>query len=306
MDASPTLAVDLPEGLTARPLTRADVSPFVALVRATEAVDAGEALIEDADVAAEWRGPSLDLSRRSLGIYRDGALVAGGFLRPSDSGLAAVHPDHRGLGIGTALLAWARRSVARDGGTTHGQSVPVDSSAEELLLAHGGRPTYDAWILELPADSPVPTSVPAGYEIGPARPQELHDVHAVVETAFGVWEGRRPVSYDDWHAFFVTRDDAAPWHLQVARDDSGQVVGVAIVTGAEGSVAFVHELAVDERHRGRGLGAALLGVAYAAGRERGLPVGQLSTDSRTGALGLYEHIGMHVTSTWRHVELDVG
>jgi len=32
---------------------------------------------------------------------------------------------------------------------------------------------------------------------------------------------------------------------------------------------------------------------------------ELSTDSRTGALGLYEKVGMQVTSVWRHWAADV-
>lgn len=31
---------------------------------------------------------------------------------------------------------------------------------------------------------------------------------------------------------------------------------------------------------------------------------QLSTDSRTGALGLYEKVGMQVLDTWRYLSID--
>jgi mycothiol synthase len=37
---------------------------------------------------------------------------------------------------------------------------------------------------------------------------------------------------------------------------------------------------------------------FAVAREHGAVVCGLSTDSRTGALGLYEKVGMQVTSTW--------
>ncbi|MPZ61511.1 MAG: GNAT family N-acetyltransferase, partial [Propionibacteriales bacterium] len=33
--------------------------------------------------------------------------------------------------------------------------------------------------------------------------------------------------------------------------------------------------------------------------------GELSTDSRTGALGLYEHVGMRVRNTFEHWALDL-
>ena len=45
---------------------------------------------------------------------------------------------------------------------------------------------------------------------------------------------------------------------------------------------------------------ALLADAQKAGRERGAVRFELSTDSRTGALGLYEALGMRVRTTWIH------
>jgi hypothetical protein len=38
--------------------------------------------------------------------------------------------------------------------------------------------------------------------------------------------------------------------------------------------------------------------AFARAREHGAVTSGLSTDSRTGALGLYEKVGMKVTATW--------
>ena len=37
----------------------------------------------------------------------------------------------------------------------------------------------------------------------------------------------------------------------------------------------------------------------------GATVSELSTDSRTGALGLYEKVGMQVTSTWVNRAIDL-
>jgi len=97
--------------------------------------------------------------------------------------------------------------------------------------------------------------------------------------------------------------------LRVALDPGGAVVGVALVLLADdGAEGFVDQLAVRADHRGKGLAQALLVDAFAAAREHGAVRSTLSTDSRTGALSLYERVGMVVTSTWLHraVDLDRG
>ena len=38
--------------------------------------------------------------------------------------------------------------------------------------------------------------------------------------------------------------------------------------------------------------------AFRVGRDNGASVSELNTDSRTGALGLYEKVGMVTTSIW--------
>ena len=57
--------------------------------------------------------------------------------------------------------------------------------------------------------------------------------------------------------------------------------------------------------RGRGLAQALMVDAFAVAREHGALVSGLSTDSRTGALGLYEKVGMKVTSVWLSRAIDL-
>ena len=58
--------------------------------------------------------------------------------------------------------------------------------------------------------------------------------------------------------------------------------------------------------RGRGLGRVLLVAAFAEARSRGATISRLNTDSRTGALGLYEHVGMVVVETYEHYAVDLG
>ena len=62
--------------------------------------------------------------------------------------------------------------------------------------------------------------------------------------------------------------------------------------------AFISQLAVRSDQRHRGLAQALLVDSFARGREHGANRSALSTDSRTGALGLYEKVGMEVTDVW--------
>jgi ribosomal protein S18 acetylase RimI-like enzyme len=69
---------------------------------------------------------------------------------------------------------------------------------------------------------------------------------------------------------------------------------------------YVSRLAVHRDHRNRGLAQALLVAAFEAGREHGAASSSLSTDSRTGALSLYEKVGMVTDSVWVNRAIDLG
>ncbi|WP_277454887.1 GNAT family N-acetyltransferase [Janibacter sp. DB-40] len=300
----------LPAGaddLTARPLETADAEAVTALARGDEMEVLAEPMTELVDVIGEWRRPSVDLERDTVSVWSDGRLVAHAFVAGRGSVEAVVAADHRGRGLGTALVAWLRAASAARGLATMGQTVPVGSPAQAFLVAAGARATYDSWVLELLPDRTVPTQpLPGGHALDLARDDELPAVHRVIDDAFSVWPEREPVPYADWHAEFVEGDDAAPWQRRVVRDGAGEVVGAAMVTASEDGMVWVNQLAVRSDRRGEGLGRALLADSFLEGRRRGLPRAGLSTDSRTGALPLYEGVGMVVSATFTHLVLDVG
>ena len=87
-------------------------------------------------------------------------------------------------------------------------------------------------------------------------------------------------------------------------DPGGVVVGVGFVFLSR-DCGYVQYLAVRRDQRGRGIARALLVDCFAVTREHGAVRSEVSTDSRTGALGLYERVGMRVTSTWVHRAIAV-
>ncbi len=298
----------LPAGvdLTVRPLRATDAEAVVALARADEAESLAEPVTELVDVQRAWRLPTTDLDHRSLALL-DGTRLVGYLVVGAHGRLdAVVAASHRGRGIGRALLDHAMVVARNQGDPEVSQTVPVGSPAHRFLDAAGGTATWDSWILELPADRRLPEqALPDGFTLGEGRPEEMHSVHLVKEAAFDEWPGRRPTSYEDWAADFLEGEEAAPWRCRVVRDREGRVVAMAMVIGSEDGMLWVDQLAVAAPHRGLGLGRALLADSFAEGRRRGLARAGLSTDSRTGALGLYEHVGMEVTATFRHLAIPV-
>ncbi|MBK8731494.1 MAG: GNAT family N-acetyltransferase [Actinomycetales bacterium] len=62
--------------------------------------------------------------------------------------------------------------------------------------------------------------------------------------------------------------------------------------------AYIDKLAVRRDERGKGLARALLAESLRHVRPTATTPSSLRLDSRAGALGLYEHLGMVVTSRW--------
>ena len=149
-------------------------------------------------------------------------------------------------------------------------------------------------------------TLPAGYVIRSAAPDEYEAVHDVKEDAFLEWSVRERETLDDFLAKTVHRTGFEPWMMRVVVTETGDIVGAAmLVMYADGAEAFIDQLAVRKDQRGLGLGQALLVDAFARGREHGASRSALSTDSRTGALGLYEKVGMEVTDVWLNRAIDL-
>jgi mycothiol synthase len=294
----------VPEGLTSRPLVEGDARAVYEVMAAQEQADLGSVEIEEADIIGDWGRPSFDVSAQTVGVFDGEELVGYAEVTHGDRGDAAVHPAYRGRGIGTELALWMQEKARERGADVIGMPVPVGSPGDRLLESLGYEVRWHSWVLQLPEGvSIVERPLPEGYAVRAAEPSEYRDVHAVVEDAFLEWSERDRETYEDFESVVVRRPGFEPWHVRVVTDDSGAIVGVACLSIFEPEDdrdrdAFVSRLAVRRDQRNRGLAQALLVDAYARAREHGVPTGGLSTDSRTGALGLYEKVGMQVIMDW--------
>lgn len=296
----------LPEGLTTRPLETSESRALFDLIAAQEQHDTGSVDIEEADLISDWALPGYDLAASSIGVYADGNLVAYAEHMRNDRVDAAVHPDHRGRGIGTWLAAWLRSHAKSRGATLIGMPVPEGSAGDRLMADLGYRIRWTSWILELPEGTEIEhRELPAGHAVGQARAEDLVALHDVLEDAFLEWSERERETFEAFTAMVLQRPGYEPWNARVVTDAAGEVVAAAIVFLSENGTAYISRLGTRKDQRNRGLAQALLVDSFAAGRAHGATTSELSTDSRTGALGLYEKVGMVTTGVWvnRCVEL---
>lgn len=298
----------LPPGLTARPLTLDDLDAAYAVYAADEVADAGVLAIEREDLEGDWARPSFELSTDSAGVFEASRLLgAAEVTRGGGHAEGAVLPAERGRGIGSWLAGWTEVRATHAGSATVGQSAPEGSMADRFLVRRGYRSTHTAWVLQLPDGVEVPQrGLPKGYSFATGDDdRRVRGAHRVVQEAFGEWQGRSPETFEDWAATTVRRPGTQPWQLRLVEDATGEVVGVAFTILDSTSCGYVHQLAVDGRHRGRGLAQALLADGFGRARAHGATRSELSTDSRTGALDLYLKVGMEVAQTWTHRVIDL-
>jgi GNAT superfamily N-acetyltransferase len=283
-----------------------DAATVTAVFAASELHDTGEVAVELEDIEGDWQRPSFDLARDSMGVFDGSTLVAAGEVYRGRRADVSVHPEHRGRGIGTWFVEWSEQCARSRGSHLVGQTTPAGSAGEALLRARGYREGWTSWVLQVPGDSAIePQPLPPGYRLrdfSPGRDDET--AFRLVEDAFNEWPDRDPSAFGDWAANTIRRPRFEPWMLRLAEDASGTAVGVCFLILA-GDTGYVDQVAVRKDQRGKGVARALLVDAFERARERGAGKSELATDSRTGALGLYEHVGMKVTQTWRHWMTDL-
>jgi mycothiol synthase len=241
-----------------------------------------------------------ELEDGRLGGYADLVDVGQEHLRfPIDF---RVPPSELSSEIGNSLLESMEThaaELAAPGATVRIYVPSTYDLARRLAEERGYEPFRHSFQmrLELDADLSAP-ECPDGVFLRTFVPgqddEQVYDAH--MEAAADGFEGAR-WPYEDWRRWaFVDPFDPTLWFVA---EGGAEIAGVCLcrIEGQAGpELGWVNWLGVRRPWRRRGVGRALLLRAFAEFRERGKRGVGLGVDglSPTGAVRLYEGVGMHV------------
>ncbi|MEV6686618.1 GNAT family N-acetyltransferase [Streptomyces sp. NPDC051130] len=224
------------------------------------------------------RADGLAVATAQVGIAHDSPEPGLGFVN------LQVHPAHRGLGVGSALLRAAEEHLLA-AGAVDSYAWVLDGQGDQAFAArHGYRPGRSAHFLRLELSErtlpPYPAVLPPGVELRPASafaddPRPLYEADAEVSSDE---PGDVPVELDDYDGWL-----AAVWREPSLNHDLTTVVLVDGVVAAfcaartDGAGRYGSAMTGTRRaHRGRGLAK----LAKTASLHRALAAG--CTEALTG------------------------
>ncbi|MGC4154089.1 MAG: GNAT family N-acetyltransferase [Propionicimonas sp.] len=326
--------------LSWRPLDTTDAAALLDLANTVNAADATPYRWSLEEIAEELAEPWLDLTRDSLlGRDSDGVPRAWALLRttPGDRTVlrvttdGGVHPDRRGEGIGTELLAWAvgrARQLLADSGRDLPGAIRAyaedEAPAEQHELFRSAGFRAGRYFSELCRDlaEPIPEITPERpLRLIPWTPELDEPTRLAHNDAFRDHWGSQPRSPEQWTSgraqfaplwSFVVVDDHPPVESLLADPDTDPETGRALRAGAPLVVAyhlgghypadfevrgyrfgFSELLGVRRAYRGRRLAPSLLAAALHAFAADGMDRAALGVDDAnpTGAAGLYAALG---------------
>jgi ribosomal protein S18 acetylase RimI-like enzyme len=285
-----------------RPATHDDIPAIHALVAECETQLHGHPQTDTDAIAADLARTGLQPQTDTRLIHHhDGTLAARAWVHRRSE--IDVHPDHRGRGLGTALLQWAETRARETGATEITQTIADnDHEAIGLLKAHSYQGKITSWLLEISHGDPAPP--PPGITVRPYHTGDAHAVHQLLEDAFDEWQQRRK-PYAEWARHTVERITFAPALSPIALHGNHIIGAVIALDDPANPDGYIDRIAVHPTHRRQGIARHLLHHTFAAFRQRGKPTTTLWTHSDTGALDLYQAIGMTVRrgATVYHKEL---
>ena len=302
--------MELPKGYTMREPAREDAEAVTALISACQIADTGASDMSVEEMLDDWH--TLDLAEEAVIVTApDGQIAAyadvfnRSFVIVSVYGY--VHPDYRGVGIGSYLVAWGERWT-RDRMPQAQENARVvvqhyinsaNEGARRLLEGSGYTPVRGIYVMEAELDeaSPLP-HWPADISLRTFVPgKDERVVYEAVEDAFRDLWGRprnpfeRFVRETEKESF-----DPSLWFLAV---EGGEIAGIILCKTLAGE-GWVDVVGVRRPWRNRGLGLALLRHAFTEYHRRGTHRVSLSVDAEsvTGAPRLYGRAGMRVRESY--------
>jgi mycothiol synthase len=306
------LGVTLPAGWATRRPTLDDVRAILAVVHASDIAAVGHPDFSPEDVREALTAPNVDPARDSwLAVDPGGEVVAWAYLENQSRGEREfvevyVHPE-KGLPAQAPLLGRQLDRVAERA---------AEFGYPKMQVRAGAIPTEKRWIATLeaagfqfvkryarmrrrlagvPADPPPP---PPGVQIQPVNPAdeaEMRLFHRILDTAFRDTPDYQPRTYEQWREQVAALPTVA-WDEWFLASVDGEPAGIlqSADQALDQNEGWVKNLAVLREHRRRGVGAALLGRAFAcyAAKRRAYAGLGVDLSNPTAAARLYHAMGM--------------
>jgi len=299
----------LPAGYLLRHPTPDEAPAVQAVLDAAESADTGEARHHEDDVATDWSSRRCVITENWwVAVAGDGSIAGVAFVWPETAGEVTadhyVHPDHRGRGLGEALLDTIEArlielpALSPEGEVRHVLMWCEDADVERRASLErrgfsAGR-QYFEMARDLTEEFGVPVW-PSGVVARGFRPglddRIVYEADVEAFSEHHLYEAR---AYDEWRTFHIDAEDGdvTLWWLAWEGD---QLAGY-VIPFAKDREATIGDLAVRKHWRGRGIGHALLLAAFGTLRDRGQTLVRLYVDAQnvTNAVAVYEAAGMHV------------
>jgi mycothiol synthase len=306
------LDVTLPAGWTTRRPTLDDVAAILAVVHASDIAAVGYPDFSPEDVQEALTAPNVDPGRDSwLAVDPRGEVVGWAYLENQSRGEREfvevyVHPERGGTAQAPLLARQLDRVAER----------AAEFGFAKMEVRAGAIPTEERWIGTLraagfefvkryarmrrtlagvSAEAPPP---PPGVDIRPVEPSdetEMRLFHRILDTAFRDTPDYQPRTYEQWREQVAALPSVAydEWFLAMVDGRSAGILQSADQS-LDQNEGWVKNLAVLREHRRRGVGAALLGRAFAGYAAKGREYAGLGVDlsNPTEAARLYYAMGM--------------
>jgi len=305
--------IKLPEGYITRAAVKDDFGAVADLINTSSREICGEQFTSLEDKTNAWETPGFNISTDTqLVLNREGVLI--GLLEFWDiqePHLQAtvhlhLHPEYDPILTGDYLLSWGdRRAETMLEIAPAGQKLDLlimvdgrDENKGMILEENGYNNERTFWRMLLEMDSPPPLKeLPGGFSIRNHKAgQDDQTMHEVIEAAFKDHWRHVPLAYEQWSHWNLEDEEFDPhlWFIAFRGEQAGGGLMAWGTYNGEADTGWISDLGVLREWRGQGIAEALLSRAFNAFYQKGSKkvVLEVDTDSQTGALGLYEKVGM--------------
>jgi mycothiol synthase len=252
----------------------------------------GKARLLDAEEIRTWID-NKELKPEHLRVLEDDGVVVGyGDLWIEDDEVAL---DVAAPGHWEPFLDWAE-AEARERGVTTRAYFPAGHELEQIVSPRGYRLVRSSYTMEVDLEEAAQPALPDGFSLRSYRDGDRETLRAALNESFENDWHFHEVSPSNFNEFYLKQRNHDP-SLWLLAWDGDELAGFALASServGDPELGWIGTLGVRPAWRRRGLGEALLRAAiaelFARGRRRvGLGV---DTENVSGALRLYERVGM--------------